>query len=90
LRKSLAKSVSEPPLGIAYSPGVAVVVSGTSKTFEPAPVVICSRPKPVPGSMRKGENAMPAALEIPGMANSLSLPPIPRGRCARFGDGKYV
>jgi len=70
----LAKSVSEPPLGIAYSPGVAVVVSGTSKTFEPVPVVICSRPNPVPGSVRNGENAMPAAMS--------RAPAVPR-RCRR-------
>ena len=62
-------------------------MSGTSYMFEPVPVVICSCPNPVPGSVRKGENAMPAALVIPGRANSLSLPPIPSGRWARFGDG---
>jgi hypothetical protein len=55
--------------------------------FEPVPVVICSCPKPVPGSVRKGENAIPAALVIPGRANSFSVPPMPSGRWARFGDG---
>jgi hypothetical protein len=57
---------------------------------EVIPVDTCSCPKPVPGSVRCGENVNPARLETPGNAASCSLPAIPSGRCARFGDGKYV
>jgi hypothetical protein len=71
-------------------PGVALVVSGTSKRFSASPVLTCSLPNPVPGSMRWGENVTPAALERPGSANSCSAPATPPGRCARFGEGWYV
>jgi len=84
-RNSFANRVSDP--FNAYKPGVAVVVSGTSKTFAAVPVVIWRRPKPVPGSMRKGEKARPAALVRPGSTVSFSVPAMPSGRWARLGDG---
>jgi hypothetical protein len=51
------------------------------------PVDTCSRPNPVPGSVRCGEKVSPAKEKTPGNADSCSLPAIPSGRCARFGDG---
>lgn len=55
--------------------------------FEERPVVICSLPKDVMGSVRCGENVIPETLDTPGTWNACCAPAIPNGRSARNADG---